>query len=106
MRKDQTPGYVFARQRRQITAESLRAEQSNLLREHQPLARIAFIALIGMLLYMSTVAYNTTHLDLLLNCSIPDDCIDYRRYPLFMARSVMRELIEQLKAQPQGVRLP
>jgi hypothetical protein len=40
------------------------------------------------------------------SCPIPDDCIDYKRYPLFMARSVMRELIEQFKAQPQGVRLP
>lgn len=30
------------------------------------------------------------------NCRIPDDCIDKNRYPLFMARSVLRELIESL----------
>lgn len=35
-----------------------------------------------------------THL--LSNCRIPDDCIDKNRYPLFMARSVLRELIESL----------
>ena len=31
-----------------------------------------------------------------LICRIPDDCIDKNRYPLFMARSVLRELIESL----------
>ena len=35
----------------------------------------------------------------MLNCRVPDDCIDSRRYPLFMARDVMRGLIEQLKAE-------
>ena len=30
------------------------------------------------------------------SCRIPDDCIDKNRYPLFMARSVLRELIESL----------
>ena len=39
-------------------------------------------------------------------CSIPDDCIDSKRYPLFMARSVMRALIEQLKAEARGVHRP
>ena len=34
-----------------------------------------------------------------LNCRIPDDCIDSKRYPLFMARDVMRVLIEQLQAE-------
>ena len=33
---------------------------------------------------------------LLHSCRIPDDCIDKNRYPLFMARSVLRELIESL----------
>ena len=33
------------------------------------------------------------------NCRIPDDCIDSKRYPLFMARDVMRVLIEQLQAE-------
>ena len=36
------------------------------------------------------------HLDI---CRIPDDCIDSKRYPLFMARDVMRVLIEQLQAE-------
>ncbi len=35
-------------------------------------------------------------------CTVPDDCIDFRRYPFFMAREVMRELIEQFKAQARG----
>jgi hypothetical protein len=30
------------------------------------------------------------------NCRIPDDCIDSKRYPLFMAREVMRQLIDNL----------
>ena len=34
----------------------------------------------------------------LCNCRIPDDWIDTKRYALFTARSVMSELIEQLKA--------
>jgi hypothetical protein len=29
------------------------------------------------------------------NCIVPDDCIDPRRFPLFMARDVMNELIER-----------
>ena len=33
-------------------------------------------------------------------CRIPDDCIDEKRYPLFMARAVMRELIESLQSRP------
>ena len=35
----------------------------------------------------------------LIICRIPDDCIDSKRYPLFMARDVMRVLIEQLQAE-------
>lgn len=31
------------------------------------------------------------------SCRIPDDCIDPKRYPLFMARAVLRELIESLR---------
>ena len=31
-------------------------------------------------------------------CRIPDDCIDENRYPLFMARAVMAELIATLQA--------
>ena len=31
-----------------------------------------------------------------ISCRIPDDCIDSKRYPLFMAREVMRQLIDNL----------
>ena len=31
-------------------------------------------------------------------CRIPDDYIDEKRYPLFMARTVLKELIESLGA--------
>ena len=31
-------------------------------------------------------------------CRIPDDCIDEKRYPLFMARAVLKELIESLQS--------
>ena len=32
-----------------------------------------------------------------LMCRIPDDCIDNKRYPLFIAREVMQALIDQLQ---------
>ena len=38
-----------------------------------------------------------------LSCRIPDDRIDSRRYPLFMARAVLKELIESLQST-QGVK--
>ena len=37
------------------------------------------------------------------NCRIPDDCIDSKRYPLFIARAVLKELIESLQST-QGVK--
>ena len=40
---------------------------------------------------------------LVCNCRIPDDCIDFKRYPLFMARSVLQELIKSLQST-QGVK--
>jgi hypothetical protein len=39
----------------------------------------------------------------LTKCRIPDDCIDSKRYPLFMARAVLKELIESLQST-QGVK--
>ena len=30
-------------------------------------------------------------------CRIPDDCIDSKRYPLFMARAVLKELIKSFQ---------
>ena len=36
-------------------------------------------------------------------CRIPDDCIDSKRYPLFMARAGLQELIESLQST-QGVK--
>lgn len=60
-----------ARYKLRAADQDLRREkQTATLLAHQPLARIAFLALIGMLLYLSTVAYNTTHLDLLLNTKV------------------------------------
>ena len=41
-------------------------------------------------------AFNQDMKALVVSCRIPDDCIDKNRYPLFMARSVLRELIESL----------
>ena len=38
------------------------------------------------------------------SCRIPDDCIDPKRYPLFMARAVLQELIESLQST-RGVKL-
>jgi hypothetical protein len=32
------------------------------------------------------------------SCRIPDDWIDNKRYPLFLARSVLQALLEQLKS--------
>ena len=37
------------------------------------------------------------------NCRIPDDCIDSKRYPLFMARAVLKDLIESFQST-QGVK--
>ncbi|WP_233205552.1 hypothetical protein [Acidovorax sp. 56] len=34
------------------------------------------------------------------SCRIPDDCIDSKRYPLFMARAVLKKLIESLQSTP------
>ena len=39
----------------------------------------------------------------LSTCRIPDDCIDSKRYPLFIARAVLKELIESLQSI-QGVK--
>ena len=33
----------------------------------------------------------------LYKCRIPDDCIDSKRYPLFMARAVLKELIKSFQ---------
>jgi hypothetical protein len=47
---------------------------------------------------------SASQLTLLVNrCRIPDDCIDSKRYPLFMARAVLKELIESLQST-QGVK--
>jgi uncharacterized protein YjbI with pentapeptide repeats len=74
---NEKPTYVLARQRRAAEQTSRSAEEAArladeaaTLRAHQPMARLAFLALVGMLLYLSTVAYNTTHLDLLLNTKV------------------------------------
>ena len=61
---------------------------------------------------LSLAGYRTSGLEatgpdpsyqLLANCHIPDDCIDSKRYPLFMARAVLQELIKSLQSI-QGVK--
>ena len=42
----------------------------------------------------------------LITCRVPDDCIDLRRYPLLIARDVMRGLIEQFCSESVGVSQP
>ena len=41
-----------------------------------------------------------------VSCRIPDDCIDSRRYPLFMARAVLQALIEEHEQASKGARTP
>lgn len=41
-----------------------------------------------------------------LRCRVPDDCIDQRRYPLFLAREVMRSPIDLIKAKASGRSTP
>lgn len=48
---------------------------------------------------MSTLPRGVQQVTYKDSCRIPDDCIDSKRYPLFMARDVMRVLIEQLQAE-------
>ena len=36
--------------------------------------------------------------NILLNCRIPDDCIDKKRFPLFFARDVLRELVQSMQS--------
>ena len=47
-------------------------------------------------LSFAIISMNMTAARTFSTCRIPDDCIDKNRYPLFMARSVLRELIESL----------
>jgi hypothetical protein len=35
-------------------------------------------------------------------CHIPDDCVDKRRFPLFLARDALRELIERFCQESEG----
>jgi len=41
-----------------------------------------------------------------VSCRIPDDHIASRRHPLFMARAVLRALIEEHEQASQGARTP
>ncbi len=38
-------------------------------------------------------------------CYIPDDCIDKKRYPLFMARAVLKGLIASLQRPSRSIEL-
>jgi len=44
--------------------------------------------------------------EFIIECRIPDDHIDLRRRPFFVARDVMRGVIEALKAQHPGATGP
>ena len=48
-------------------------------------------------LHLGAVAFIHRFGSSLNTCRIPDDCIDSKRYPLFMVRSVLKELIESLQ---------
>lgn len=52
---------------------------------------------------MDHVALAALAVHSIVNCRIPDDCIDSKRYPLFIARAVLKELIESLQSI-QGVK--
>ena len=55
-----------------------------------------FFVLSGFLITASAMSGKGIRYFVVSKCRIPDDCIDKNRYPLFMARSVLRELIESL----------
>ena len=55
------------------------------------------------LLHDLNETFQCERVGLLGRCRIPDDCIDSKRYPLFMARAVLKELIESLQST-QGVK--
>ena len=50
-------------------------------------------AALSLIVYSGQVKLN--------NCPIPDDCLDPKRYPLFMGRAVMQELVNSLKTKTQ-----
>lgn len=47
----------------------------------------------------SLVLYAGAGTDIFLSCRIPSDHIPIRSWPLFLARELMRDLIETLKAE-------
>lgn len=66
---------------------------------------LRFLLSLALATVPASVAYTLLGYYLMPDVSsrtVPDDCIDFRRYPLFMAREVMRELIEQFKVQARG----
>lgn len=63
------------------------------------------VAVAAVVAVVAAAAEATDHVALaalavhsIANCRIPDDCIDSNRYPLFMARAVLQELIESLQS--------
>ena len=63
-----------------------------------------FFVLSGFLITASAMSGKGIRYFVVSRCRIPDDCIDKNRYPLFMARSVLRELIESLPSATAGSR--
>jgi uncharacterized protein YjbI with pentapeptide repeats len=60
------PGFKQKKNQR----EALTNVRAQHISAQQNFSRLTFLTLIGILLYLSTVAYNTTHLDLLLNTKV------------------------------------
>ena len=73
------------------------------LSKHFADSLIAVIATAIVLPHFASKLLDRAYDAFLANCRIPDDCIDSKRYPLFIARSVLKELIESLQS-PLGVK--
>lgn len=67
---------------------------------HHPDSQLFAITKFGLAKLIEQPDYKTAMpiYDRVLSCRIPDDCIDPKRYPLFMARAVLQELIESLQS--------
>ena len=76
--------FVVAQGLQQFTVNLLRHQRLGQITAHDPLDHGQPIGLFS-----------------LITCRIPDDCIDSKRYPLFIAREAMRALVYDL-TQAQG----
>ncbi len=79
-----------------VTAINAQAELKGLVTASSALGVVTLNALTDGNIDTTVVTGATGSTIVVATCRIPDDCIDKNRYPLFMARSVLRELIESL----------